>query len=63
MATNADTTNGLSASVESKLSLDDLTTSIKAQGDLVRKLKAEKAPEAQVQLLKIKMNILNETFD
>jgi hypothetical protein len=50
MATNLDGINGLASAIEVNLSVNenDLLDSIKAQGDLVRKLKADKAPEQQV---------------
>jgi hypothetical protein len=50
MATSSDSTTNLASAVETNLSLtdNDLSDLIKIQGDIVRKLKAEKASKAQV---------------
>lgn len=56
MATSADTTNGLASEVAASLSIteNDLMDLIKIQGDLVRKLKADKAPKEDVSLVETK---------
>ncbi len=50
MATNSDTTTNLASAVSASLSVtdNDLSDLIKIQGDIVRKLKAEKVPKEQV---------------
>lgn len=50
MATNSDSTTNLAAAVSAGLTVtdNDLSDLIKIQGDIVRKLKGEKAPKAQV---------------
>lgn len=51
MATSEDTTNGLASDVAASLSITDtdLMDLIKIQGDLVRKMKAEKAPKEEIE--------------
>ncbi len=53
MTTSSDSTTNLASAVETNLSLtdNDLSDLIKIQGDIVRKLKAEKASKAQVYYL------------
>jgi len=53
MATNSDSTTNLASAVATNLSLtdNDLSDLIKIQGDIVRKLKGEKAPKEQVYYL------------
>jgi hypothetical protein len=50
MATNSDSTTNLASAITANLTITDtdLLDLIKIQGDLVRKLKAEKAPTEQV---------------
>jgi hypothetical protein len=50
MATSLDTTDNLASAVTETLSItdNDLLDLIKIQGDLVRKLKTDKAPKEQV---------------
>jgi translation initiation factor 1 (eIF-1/SUI1) len=50
MATNSDSTTNLASAIATSLSLsdNDLSDLIKIQGDIVRKLKGEKAPKEQV---------------
>jgi hypothetical protein len=50
MATNSDSATNLSSAIATSLTITDtdLSDLIKIQGDLVRKLKGEKAPNAQV---------------
>jgi hypothetical protein len=66
MATNSDSTTNLSSAITNTLTItdNDLADLIKIQGDLVRKLKAEKAPAEQVCYLiyiAIKENDLNRS--
>ncbi len=50
MATNSDSTTNLASAIATSLSLsdNDLSDLIKIQGDIVRKLKAEKASKEKV---------------
>lgn len=56
MATNSDSTTNLATAVATSLTVtdNDLSDLIKIQGDIVRKLKAEKAPKEEVCLSIIK---------
>ena len=65
MATNSDTTMNLASATSTSPSVtdNDLSGLIKIQGDLVRKLKAEKASSGQVRyLLNIHVCIHKENY-